>query len=123
MELREGFFNISAAVMGRETTDADERGRTYAPRYALNDDGDACSFTAAVSHLPGNCDAAEDSITVDAVTGADSDGRVIVTFDVGCEADDGDGSGNGGGDGGGDVQDRGEDGADAIGPPEDTPTG
>ena len=85
VELREGFFNISAAVMGRDTTDEDEYGRTFAPRYALNSDGEPCSFTAEVSHLPDNCDAAEDSITANAVTGADSHGRVITTFDIGCE--------------------------------------
>ena len=146
VELREGFFNISAAVMGRLTTDIDDYGRTFAPRYALNSDGEPCSFTAEVSHLPDICDAAEDSITANAVTGADSHGRVLVTFDIGCEEamDDEDPMPTGGEDAGEEMvdddgmptggEDAGEemvdadpmgnmDDGDAMGPPPDEPTG
>ena len=141
VELKEGFFNISAAVMGRATTDADDYGRTFAPRYALNKDGEACSFTAAVSHLPDICDAAEDSISANAVTGADSNGRVIVTFDIGCSDDAGDDAADdeaeaddGAADDMGDMgdmddsaadadDDAADDAADAMGPPADEPTG
>ena len=132
VELREGFFNISAAVMGRDSTDVDDAGRTFAPRYALNKDGEACSFDSTVSHLPGNCDAAEDSITVNAVTGADSNGRVIVTFDIGCSADDPADDAADGMDDMDDGMDDMDDGADdmddmddsdAMGPPADVATG
>ena len=141
VELKEGFYNISAAVMGRATTDADDYGRTFAPRYALNKDGEACSFTAAVSHLPDICDAAEDSISANAVTGADSNGRVIVTFDIGCSDDAGDDAADdeaaaddGAADDMGDMgdmddsaadadDDAADDDADAMGPPADEPTG
>ena len=141
VELREGFFNISAAVMGRDTTDVDDYGRTFAPRFALNKDGEACSFTAEVEDLPDNCDAAEDSISANAVTGADSNGRVIVTFDIGCSDDAGDDAADdeaaaddGAADDMGDMDDdaadddadmgdMGDDDADAMGPPADEPTG
>ena len=146
VELREGFFNISAAVMGRLTTDIDDYGRTFAPRYALNSDGEPCSFTAKVSHLPDICDAAEDSISANAVTGADSHGRVLVTFDIGCEEamDDEDPMPTGSEDAGEEMvdddpmptggEDAGEemvdddgmgemDDGDAMGPPPDEPTG
>ena len=142
VELKEGFYNISAAVMGRATTDTDDFGRTFAPRYALNKDGEACSFTATVSHLPDICDAAEDSISANAVTGADSNGRVIVTFDIGCSDDAGDddaaddeaAADDGAADDMGDMDDSaadadddmgdmGDDDADAVGPPADEPTG
>ena len=137
VELKEGFFNISAAVMGRGATDIDEYERTFAPRYALNKDGEACSFTAAVSHLPDNCDAAEESISANAVTGSDSHGRVIVTFDIGCsddaaddEADADDGAADDMGDmdddaaeADDDMGDMGDDDADDMGPPADEPTG
>ena len=140
VELKEGFYNISAAVMGRATTDTDDYGRTFAPRYALNKDGEACSFTAKVSHLPDICDAAEDVISANAVTGADSHGRVIVTFDIGCsddaaddaaEADDGaaddmgdmDDIDDDAADDDADMGDMGDDDADAMGPPADEPTG
>ena len=139
VELKEGFFNISAAVMGRGATDVDEYERTFAPRFALNKDGEACSFTAAVSHLPDNCDAAEDSISANAVTGSDSHGRVIVTFDIGCsddaaddEADADDGAADDMGDmdddaaeadDDADMGDMGDGDADDMGPPADEPTG
>ena len=146
VELREGFFNISAAVMGREVTDIDSGGRTFAPRYAMNADGEPCTFTAAVSHMPDICDAAEDSITANAVTGADSSGRVVTTFDIGCEEamDDEDPMPTGSEDAGEEMvdddpmptggEDAGEemvdddgmgemDDGDAMGPPPDEPTG
>ena len=129
VELREGFHNISAAVMGRMVTDVDDYERTYAPRFALNKDGEACSFTAKVTALPGNCDAAEDSISANAVTGSDSRGRVIVTFDIGCsddtgadEADDDDAD-DAMGAMDDDDDDAMDDDADAMGPPEDVATG
>ena len=131
VELKEGFYNISAAVMGGGFTIVDEYDRTYAPRFALNKDGEACSFTAAVSHLPGNCDAAEDSISANAVTGSDSRGRVIVTFDIGCsddtgadDADDAMGAADDDADDAmGAADDAMDDDADAMGPPEDVATG
>ena len=134
VELKEGFFNISAAVLGRTVLDVDEYGRTFAPRYALNKDGEACSFTAVVEDLPGNCDAAEDSISANAVTGSDSRGRVIVTFDIGCSddtgADDAADTDDDADDAMGAMDDDADDAmgamdddADAMGPPEDVATG
>ena len=119
VELREGYFNISAAVMGRDTTDVDDYGRTFAPRFALNKDAEPCTFTAKVSDLPDNCDATAKLVTVNAVTDADSHGRAIVDFDIGCQAqavDTGD-----------DMMDDGDDmmddGDDMMGPPADVATG
>ena len=74
------------------------------------------------------------SISANAVTGSDSRGRVIVTFDIGCsddagaddaaddDADDGDAD-MGAMDDGDDAMGAMDDDADAMGPPEDVATG
>ena len=128
VELREGFFNISGAVMNPESPS------DPATRIALNEEADACVVKAAVSGLPGHCAADAADISADLASGVDAKGRAIVRFDITCaepepepEApaddggdmmDDGDGGDMMDDDGGDDIMDD----ADA-GPPMDAATG
>ena len=127
VELREGFFNISGAVMNPESPS------DPATRIALNEEADACVVKAAVSGLPGHCAADAADISADLASGVDAKGRAIVRFDITCaqpepEApaddggdmmDDGDGGDMTDGDDGGDMMDDGGD----AGPPMDAATG
>ena len=85
VELREGFFNISAAVMGPETVTTDDSDRTYAPRFARNEDGEPCRLIASVTELPSSCGAEQETIVINAARGADSDGRLVATFSIRCD--------------------------------------
>ena len=97
-----------------------ESGRSGRPRYSLNSDADPCIITAAVSQLPGSCGTAEDSVTANTLSSADSAGRVIVTFEIGCtaSADPGDP-----GDPGDDPEPIGPPMPEPMSPPRDAPTG
>ena len=88
VELREGYFNISTAVMS--PTDEDAAGRFRARRLALNYEADPCVVTAEVYHLPANCAAAVADQSADLTTGIDARGRAIMRFDITCSADMGD---------------------------------
>ena len=88
VELREGHFNISTAVMQR--TDEDAAGRFRARRLALNYEADPCVVTAKVSHLPDNCSAEVADQSADLTTGIDARGRAIMRFDITCSDDTGD---------------------------------
>ena len=133
VELREGHFNISTAVM--DTTDLDAAGRFRARRLALNYEADPCVVTAEVSHLPGNCSAEVAEQAADLTTGIDARGRAIMRFNINCSDDTGgdddamdDTGGDDMGDGDDDAMDDGDDDAmddvdDAMGPPEDVAAG
>ena len=85
VELREGFYNISPAVMyGLEY---DIHGRFRARRLALNYDAEPCIVKATVSDLPGNCSASVNGITADLSSGVDDAGRAIIRFDITCSDD------------------------------------
>ena len=68
VELREGRYNVSAAVAPDPGAADAADGR---PSAALNDEGEACEATATVSGLPGACIAEADSVTVDLSTSPD----------------------------------------------------
>ena len=134
VELREGPFNISLAVLmpayviTPEKAPKDKNGRIYAPRYALDKDAEPCTVTADVDELPGNCSAVPTSesalLTID-------DDTAQLWFTISCSDDTGgddamDATETGGGDDDdamvdGDVD--GDDDDEDDGPAMDTPTG
>ena len=123
VELREGHFNISKAVM--PGTDEDSAGRWRARRLALNHNAEPCVATATVSHLPENCSAAANPQSVNLVDDVNDKGRVIMTFNINCDepapADDG---GDMAGDDDGMMAGDDDDAAGGdMGPVMDTPTG
>jgi hypothetical protein len=142
VELREGPFNISLAVLlpghMSDTAPKDKNGRIYAPRYALDKDAEPCTVTADVDGLPGNCSAASDAESILLTTDVSDTGGAQLWFTVSCSDDAGgdddamDATETGGGDDdamGGDDDAMGGD-ADAMvdddvddGPAMDTPTG
>ena len=81
VELREGFFNVSAAFRGAKS---DSYGRHCVRLPALDSEENAQSVTVQILGMPEHCDTDEDQISANLVTGADSHGRVIITFDVGA---------------------------------------
>ena len=81
VELREGFFNVSAAF---RVAKSDSYGRHCVRLPALDSEENAQSVTVQILGLPKHCAAAEEQISANLVTGADSHGRVIITFDVGA---------------------------------------
>lgn len=82
VELREGFFNVSAAFGG---TESDAYGRPYVRVAPFGGGGNAQSVTVQILGLPKHADAAEEQITVNLVRHADMLGRVIITFDIGAD--------------------------------------
>ena len=121
VELREGYFNISTAVLhGAVTTDT--AGRFMAPRLALNYEADPCVVKAKVTHMPDSCsaDVAERSINL----ATETDDRAILGFDIVCSDDMGDDDAmDDSADDMDDSADDMDDSADAMGPPEDIATG
>ena len=89
VELREGFFNISTAVL-RGLVITDTAGRFMAPRLALNYEADPCVVTGEITHLSDSCSAAVDDQSADLTTGVDARGRAIMRFDITCSDDMGD---------------------------------
>ena len=152
VELREGFFNITGAVLSpvEVTPDFDP-----AARYALNAEADECVMTAEVIDLPDGCSAEASELSGNMVSGVDDRGRAIMSFSITCAAsddgddasddsdasdasdasddmgdmgddngdDNGDDMGDMGDDNGDDMGDMGDDNGDDIGPPEDVATG
>ena len=123
VELREGHFNISKAVM--PDTDEDSSGRWRARRLALNSNAEPCVATAKVTHLPENCSAAANPQSVSLVDDVNDKGRVVMRFDINCvdpaPADDG---GDMAGDDGDMMAGDDDDAASGdMGPVMDTPTG
>ena len=82
VELREGYFNISGAVLGANPDDEIPN----APRLALNEEADTCVVTAKLSELPGHCSAEASGVEADLVSGVDDKGRAIIRFDITCGA-------------------------------------
>ena len=128
VELREGYHNISTAVMS--PTGLDEAGRYRAQRLALNYEADPCVVNAEVSHLPASCTAAVALQSADLTTGVDAKGRAIMRFDIACDETGGgamdDSAADDMDDGADDMDDSADDmddSADAMGPPEDIATG
>ena len=131
VELREGYFNISTAVLhGRVITDS--AGRFTAPRLALNYEADPCIVHTKVTHLPDSCSATTAEQSNDLTDPDDLDasgGRAIIGFDVTCSDDMGDDDAMDDSaddmDDGDDMDDSDamDDSADAMGPPEDIATG
>ena len=92
VELREGQFNISLAVLmpayviTPEKAPKDKNLRIYAPRYALDKDAEPCTVTADVDELPGNCSAAP--VSESALLTIDSD-TAQLWFTISCSEDTG----------------------------------
>ena len=95
VELREGPFNISLAVLMRalvmtpEDAPKDINGRIYAPRYALDKDAEPCTVTAGVDGLPGNCSAASASESSLLTTDVSASGASQLWFTISCSDDTG----------------------------------
>ena len=91
VELREGPFNISLAVLlpghMSDTAPKDKNGRIYAPRYALDKDAEPCTVTADVDGLPGNCSAASDAESILLTTDVSDTGGAQLWFTVSCSDD------------------------------------
>ena len=141
VELREGHFNITGAILSPVDSHPDFN---PAARYALNADADPCVMVAKVTAMPDSCTADTNPIAANMVTGVDSRGRAVLDFDINCSdpmaADAMDDNGDamddngdeamptGGEDAGEEMVDADpmgnmEDDGDAMGPPPDEPTG
>ena len=89
VELREGHFNITGAILNPVDPDPDP---TFDPaaRYALNADADPCVMEAKVFDMPDgdgephSCTADTSPIAANMVTGVDRRGRAILSFDINC---------------------------------------
>ena len=81
VELREGSFNISAAISADP-----ESARIWpgGPVPALNDEGEACESSVAVSHLPARCVAERAAVGVEPT---DADDASILQFRIICGDD------------------------------------
>ena len=120
VELREGFFNITGAVLSPVDPIP---GFDPAQRFALNDEADECVMSTKVKGMPDHCTAGATPISVNMVTGVDDRGRAIMTFDITCEVATDDGGDMDGGDMDGGDMDGGDDVDEPEGPMADTPTG
>ena len=74
VELREGFYNVTRAF----------RGANPLTMSALNAAGNGRLLTLKISNLSPHCGADEDTISVNALTGCDSHGRIVLTADITC---------------------------------------
>ena len=127
VELREGYHNITGAVLPVDSVPQFDPKK----RYALNDEADECVMEATVSAMPSICSAETNPVSANMVSGVDSKNRAILRFDISCEADIGDddaaddmGDMGGADDDAADTSDDTGDGDDdAMGPPEDVATG
>ncbi len=86
VKLREGDLNISPAVLGA-TGDYDGDGRFQGKRFALNYEAEPCVIKVAVSDLPVGCVADVASHQHDLVSDVDTKNRVVMRFDITCDAD------------------------------------
>ena len=125
VELAEGLYNISGAVIPNAATPG-----APAQRLALNEEADQCDISVAVKGLPAHCAAAATPESVNLVDGLDARERAIIRFDITCEQSEPEPADDGGDmmdDGGDDMMDDGgDDGGDDMmddGPMMDAPTG
>ena len=81
VELREGFFNVTAAF---GVAESDAEGRHCMRLAVLGSERGPQVVTLQILGLPEHCDAAVEKISADLLTGADSHGRVIIRVDIGA---------------------------------------
>ena len=74
VELREGLYNVTRAFGGANPLSM----------AALDAAGKGRVLTLTISDLPPHCTAAEETISVNVLTGADSHGRIVLTADIVC---------------------------------------
>ena len=84
VELREGHFNITGAILNPVDPDPSF---DPAARYALNADADPCEMEAEVFDMPDSCTADTNPIAANMVTGVDGRGRAILGFEINCSGD------------------------------------
>ena len=81
VELREGYFNVTAAFRGSER---DTQGRYYLPFAVMDNEGMPRTVTLEILELPEYYSAEATRISADLQTDADPSGRIILSMDLAC---------------------------------------
>ena len=74
VELREGYYNVTRAFGGANPLSM----------AALDTAGKGRTLTLTISDLPPHCNAEAETISVDVLTGCDSEGRIVFRTDIAC---------------------------------------